>query len=93
MTGASYTHYMSKRLQVLLDDAEMRELRRAARMRGVTVAELVRAALRSSLREVPSGDVDRKLALIRAAGSDDVPAPDIDQMLAEIATGRADLPE
>jgi hypothetical protein len=83
---------MSKRLQVLLEDAEMRELRRAARARGVSVAELVRAALRSSLREIPRGDVDRKIVLIRAAGNDDIPSPDIDQMLTEIAMGYDELP-
>jgi hypothetical protein len=55
------------------------------------VAELVRAALRSSLREIPRGDIDRKIALVRAAGNADIPSPDIDQMLAEIAMGYGEL--
>jgi hypothetical protein len=85
---------MSKRLQVLLDEAEFRKLRRAARQRGVTVAEWVRTALRSSLREVPAGEAERKLAAIRAAAAHSFPAADIDQMLAEIDRGRGpELPE
>ncbi len=37
---------MSRRLQVLLEDAELRELPRAARAGRMTVAEWVRQALR-----------------------------------------------
>jgi hypothetical protein len=84
---------MSKRLQVLLDESEFRELRRAARTRGVSVAELVRAALRSSLREIPRGDPDRKLAAVRTASQHAFPTADIERMLSEIATGQERLPE
>lgn len=84
---------MSKRLQVLLDESDFRELRRAARARGVTVADWVRDALRSSLREVPGGDVDRKLASIRAASKHAFPTADIDQMLAEISMDQVSLPD
>jgi hypothetical protein len=39
---------MSKRLQVLLDEPEWREVQRAARASRVTVAEWVRQALRAA---------------------------------------------
>ena len=38
-------------------------------------------------RTVPRGDASRKLATIRAAANHSFPAPDIDQMLAEIERG------
>jgi predicted nucleic acid-binding protein len=53
-------HSMSKRLQVLFDDAEMRELQRAARAERMTVAEWVRQTRGSSpgahRRRGPEGD-------------------------------------
>ena len=78
---------MTKRLQVLLDDAELREIRRVARSQRVTVAEWVRQSLRAARRAVPRGDALRKLATIRAAAKHSFPAPDIEQMLAEIGRG------
>ncbi len=39
---------MRKRLQVLLDDAELREIKHAARAHRLTVAEWVRQALRAA---------------------------------------------
>ena len=78
---------MTKRLQVLLDDAELREIQRVARSQRVTVAEWVRQSLREARRAVPRGDAARRLALIRAASEHEFPAPDIDQMLAEIESG------
>lgn len=77
---------MSHRLQVLLEDAEYRAVRQAARTAGLTVAEWVRTALRAR-RAQPSGDVDRKLQAIRRAARHEFPAADIDQMLAEIERG------
>lgn len=80
---------MSKRLQVALDDAEMRRVRRAARVAGVTVSEWVRRALSASLEARPLSSVKRKLETIRAAVQYDFPAPDIERMNAEIAAGYA----
>lgn len=80
---------MSKRLQVLLDEEELDELRRAARARGVPVSEWVRAALRSARRREPRGDLQSKLGAVRAAVRHDFPTADIDQMLAEIERGYA----
>lgn len=81
---------MSKRLQVLLDENDLREIRRIARQRGMTVAEWVRTALRAAAREEPLGDKERKLQAIRAAVRHELPTADIDQMLAEIERGYAD---
>ncbi len=78
---------MSKRLQVLLDEAEYREVRKLARAQRLTVAEWVRQALRTARRSQPTGQVDRKLAAIRAASAHRFPTGDIAQMLAEIERG------
>jgi hypothetical protein len=85
---------MSKRLQVLLDETEFRDLREAARRQGVPVSEWVRRALREARRREPRGDVDRKLQALQKAMQYEFPAPEIDQMLAEIEQGYPkDLPE
>ena len=53
------------------------------------LAEWVRQTLRSALRTEPSGTADKKLARLRASLAHAFPAPDIDQMLAEIEQGYA----
>ena len=78
---------MSKRLQVLLEDAEMRELRRIARRSNLTVAEWVRAALRAARRRAPVHGAERKLAAVRAAAQYAFPTARIERMLAEIERG------
>lgn len=78
---------MSKRLQVLLEESEWREIQRAARARRVTVAEWVRQALRLARRQQPTGDLDRKLAAVRSAARHAFPSGDIEQMLDEIEQG------
>jgi len=78
---------MSKRLQVLLDEKEFKELRQTARRQRMTVAEWVRQALRSARRQEPERDADRKLAAVRAAARHDLPTADIDTMLAQIESG------
>lgn len=47
---------MSKRLQVIFEDAEMRELQRVARRHHMTVAEWVRQSLRTARRRDPGTD-------------------------------------
>lgn len=78
---------MSKRLQVLLDDKEMRDIQRTAKRQQVTVAEWVRQALRAAQRQVPLTDAKKKLGVVRAAARHDFPTGDIDQMLREIDQG------
>lgn len=78
---------MSKRLQVLLDEAEYRELEESARKDRVTVSEWVRRALRSAGERQPSVEAGRKLEAVRAAVEHDYPTADIDQMIREIEQG------
>ena len=78
---------MSKRLQVILQDPEYREIQRAARSRQMSIAEWVRQALALARRREPLGDVEKKLAAIRAAARHESPTSDIDTMLAEIDRG------
>ncbi|HEV2720732.1 MAG TPA: hypothetical protein VG323_11990 [Thermoanaerobaculia bacterium] len=78
---------MTKRLQVLLDDRDWRELKRSARAEKTTVAEWVRRAIRQARRNTSSEDIERKLAAVKAAALYTFPAPDIDQMNEEIERG------
>ena len=78
---------MSKRLQVLLDEAELRDLREAARREGVPVSVWVRRALREARRREPRGDIESKLRAVREAARHEGPTADIDQMLAETERG------
>ena len=78
---------MSKRLQVILQDPEYREIQRAARSRQMSIAEWVRQALALARRREPLGDVEKKLAAIRPAARHESPTSDIDTMLAEIERG------
>ena len=78
---------MAKRLQVILQDAEYREIQRVARARRMSIAEWVRQALASARRYEPLGDTGKKLDTVREAARQEFPAPDIEQMLAEIERG------
>ena len=78
---------MSKRLQVILQDPEYKEIQRAARARRMTIAEWVRQALDVACRREPLADVEKKLAVIRAAAKHNGPTADIEQMLEEIERG------
>jgi hypothetical protein len=78
---------MSKRLQVLLDESELREIQRAARAQKATVAAWVRQALRAARIQAPLGDAKRKLEVVRAAVRHSYPSGDIEQMIAEIEHG------
>ena len=78
---------MAKRLQVILQDPEYRDVQRAARSRQMTIAEWVRQALSEARRREPLGDVEKKFAAVRAAVKHEFPTGDIDTMLAEIEHG------
>jgi len=75
---------MAKRLQVILQDPEYREIQRAARSRHMSIAQWVRQALDLARRREPVGEVGKKLEVIRAAARHDYPSGDIDSMLSEI---------
>ncbi len=70
-----------------MDETEADEYRRLAARDGLTLSEWVRQKLRRAERDEASGNVDRKLAAIRAAARHDFPAADIDRMLREIESG------
>ena len=78
---------MSKRLQVLLPDAEMDEIRRMARREHIPVGEWVRRALRLARSGQSPGDPERKLKAIRKAATYSFPTADIEQMLDDIERG------
>ena len=88
---------MTKRLQVLLDDAELRTIQRLARREKLTTAEWVRRRLREGATG-SRGDTASKLAAIHKAyrhtPPESEPEPDIDQILDEIEQGYlSGLPE
>lgn len=78
---------MAKRLQVILQDPEYREIQRVARSRRMSIAEWVRQALAVARRQEPMGNVSQKLEAIRAAARHSYPTADIDTMLSEIEAG------
>ena len=78
---------MSKRLQVLMPEAQYEELRRLAAVEGVTVAAWVRRILAEACREKPYQRVEEKLAAVREAATYSFPTADVDRMLDEIASG------
>ncbi len=84
---------MAKRLQVILQDPEYREIQRIARSRHMSVAEWVRQALDRARRREPLGDLGKKLETIRAAVQHAFPTNDINGMLREIEKGyQTELP-
>ena len=78
---------MAKRLQVILQDPEYREIQRAARSQHLSIAAWVRQALAAARRRDPIGDPGKKLGVVRAAARHNYPTADIDQLLADIESG------
>ena len=81
---------MSKRLQVVLDDEELAEIRHVAETQHLTVAEWVRQSLRAARREQPVYDVETKIRAVREAAQHSYPAADVGDMLDDIARGSMD---
>lgn len=80
---------MAKRLQVIVQDPEYRDIQRAARLQRMSIAEWVRQALVQARKSQPSREIASKLEVIRAAARMEFPAADIDRMLEEIEQGYA----
>ena len=78
---------MSKRLQVLLEDIEFREIQQLARTQKLTVAAWVRQVLRAARLREPQGDADKKLQVIRVGSRHAFPVADVDQINTEIQQG------
>jgi hypothetical protein len=83
---------MSKRLQVLLDERELKEIQRLARDQQMTTAEWVRQALRARRRAEPTANAKKKLDAVRLATRHRFPTADIDEMLAQIERGYGEAP-
>jgi hypothetical protein len=84
---------VSKRLQVILQDPEYRDIQRAARSRRMSIAEWVRQALQLAQRSEPGENLGKKLEAVRRGAQHQYPAGDIDTMLAEIEKGYASGPQ
>ena len=78
---------MSKRLQVLLSDAEMDDLQKFARREGVPLGTWVRQVLREARSRQPARGPETKLKAVREAVQYSFPTADIEQMLSEIEKG------
>jgi hypothetical protein len=78
---------MSRRLQVLLSEAEMEEIRKLARRERVPVGEWVRRTLREARARHPVHEPQWKLKAVRRAAEYSFPTGEIDQMLDEIERG------
>ncbi|MGH2445781.1 MAG: antitoxin [Candidatus Limnocylindria bacterium] len=83
---------MTKRLQVLLEDEELSEIKRAAKGRRQSVAEWVRAALRQARAAEAGRPAAEKLRVLDASVGHDFPTGPIDQMLSEIEQGYRGAP-
>ncbi len=78
---------MAKRLQVILQDPDYREIQRMARSRHMSIAEWVRQALDLARRREPASNTGKKLDVIRAAVRYAYPTGEIDTILREIESG------
>jgi Ribbon-helix-helix protein, copG family len=81
---------MRTRLQVLLPDSEMEEIRKLAKREHIAVGEWVRRALRAARAAQSLRDPRVKLNAIRKAAAYSSPTADIEQMLHEIEKGYAE---
>ena len=83
---------MTKRLQVLLDDDELRQIQGIAKRERLTTAEWVRQRLREARERRDKPDTSHKLAAIHRGfrQTSAAPSPDMDQMLDEIERGYRD---
>ena len=81
---------MSGRLQVLLPDEELAEIRLLAERENLSVGEWVRRTLKDARTSKSLRDPGQKLKALRKAASCSYPTADIDQMLAEIDKGYAE---
>ena len=78
---------MTKRLRLILEESEYREIQRAARSRHMSISAWVRQTLAHACRQEPLGDTEKKLEAVRVAAQHQFPTGDIHTMLAEIESG------
>ena len=78
---------MSKRMQILVEEAEYARFQQSAQRMGISLAEWVRHALRAACRREPDTGTKEKLAAIRNAARHNYAMGNIDQVLAGIERG------
>lgn len=78
---------MSQRLQVLMDEKELRAVQKMARAERLSTAEWVRQTLRRALQNRPGVSAEKKLDAVRRAARQALPTGDIDTVLGEIERG------
>jgi predicted ATP-dependent Lon-type protease len=78
---------VSERLQVLIPDKEMSEVRRLAKREHLTVGEWLRRTLREARMNRPVIEAEAKLKSIRRAVNYSFPTADVEQMLRESERG------
>jgi hypothetical protein len=81
---------MGRRLHVLLDDSELREIQQIAQDRQMTTEQWVREVLSEARRR--ESRVEDKLEAVRKAVRHSFPTADIEQMLSEIEQGYGSEP-
>ena len=74
------------RISLLVADSDFSEIERDACLRGLSVSDWVRQAVRAELGCERA--VAAKIEAVRRAATHSAPTCDIEQMLAEIASGR-----
>ncbi|MCA2983416.1 MAG: antitoxin [Gemmatimonas sp.] len=79
---------MSTRLQVVLDDEELLEIKQAAASQRLTVAEWVRQALRKARAAEPRYLAEHKLRVVRESAQFGYPTANIETLLGDTARGR-----
>lgn len=80
---------MSKRLQVIIDVHEYKSFQQIARDAGMNLGEWVRQALRRTAEWSSHKKPQSKLKAITRASRHRFPTGDIEDLLAEIETGRS----
>ncbi len=78
---------MMKRLQMLMEEEELRSIQLVARRERISTAAWVRQRLREAQLDRTRPDIAAKLAAIQKACRHNGPTGDIGQMLAEIEGG------
>lgn len=81
---------MGTRLQVILEDDELAEIRQVAATQRMTVAEWVRQALRRARATEPRLVAEQKLRVVRESARYGYPSGDIAELLDQTARGRAE---
>lgn len=83
---------MSIKLQVVMDEDEVAEIREVAHANHMTVSEWVRLALRRARENEPRRSIRRKLEALETASGHSFPTGDIETVLGEIERGYLETP-